>query len=99
MWFIWPVPIFLLVAAALMVVGLAGRRLFRGTFGFRRAFWCPFLKTNVDVDFRKAVWDGALVDVVGCTAFSPPGDVRCEKSCLMLGSFPAVKREVTTAGR
>jgi hypothetical protein len=96
MWLLWPVPIFLGVTAVLVGVLSAGRRLFPGTFAAKRAFRCPFRDTNVDVDFKEAVWDGSLVDVTACTAFSPSQDVRCEKSCLMLGKFPAPK-ELTTA--
>ena len=55
-----------------------------------------FGDTNVDVDFKEAVWDGSLVDVTACSAFSPPKDVRCEKGCLMLGKFPAPKELTTT---
>ena len=91
-----PVPIFLAVTAVLAGVLVGGRRLFPGTFTAKRAFRCPFRDTNVDVDFKEAVWDGSLVDVSACTAFLPPQDVRCEKSCLMLGKFPAPK-ELTTA--
>ncbi len=98
MWFVWPVPIFLAVAAILMVLVVAGRRLFPGTFSRRRAFWCPFRDTNVGVEFKQAVWDETLVDVEACTAFSPSRDVRCEKPCLLLGRFPAAKAEVV-AGR
>ncbi|MDO8479470.1 MAG: hypothetical protein Q7W02_25405 [Candidatus Rokubacteria bacterium] len=96
MWLLMPVPIFLAVTAGLVGVLVAGRRLFPGTFTAKRAFRCPFRDTNVNVDFTEAVWDGSLVDVIACTEFSPPQDVRCEKSCLMLGKFPAPK-ELTTA--
>ena len=95
MWLLWPVPIFVAVTAALAGVLVAGRRLFPGTFTAKRAFRCPFRDTNVNVDFKEAVWDDSLVDVAACSAFSPPQDVRCEKSCLMLGKFPAA-RELTT---
>jgi hypothetical protein len=93
MWFLWPVPIYLAAAAGFLVLAVAGRRLITGTFGSRQSFWCPFQSKNVDVDFEKAVWDGASTDVTACTAFSPPGNVRCEKSCLMLGRFPAIRTE------
>jgi hypothetical protein len=95
MWLLWPVPIFVAVTAVLVGVLSAGRRLFPGTFTVKRAFRCPFRATNVNVDFTEAVWDGSFVDVIACTEFSPPQEVRCEKSCLMLGKFPA-PRELTT---
>jgi len=93
---IMPVPIFAAVAVVLVGVLTAGRRLFPGTYTAKHAFRCPFRDKNVNVDFTKAVWDSSLVDVIACTEFSPPQDVRCEKSCLMLGKFPASK-ELTAA--
>ena len=96
MWLLWPVPIFVVVTAVLVGVLVGGRRLFPGTFTAKRAFRCPFRDRNVNVDFTEAVWDGSFVDVIACTEFSPPQDVRCEKSCLMLGKFPAPKELTTT---
>jgi hypothetical protein len=96
MWLLWPVPIFVAVTAVLFGVLVGGRRLFPGTFTAKRAFRCPFRDTNVDVDFKEAVWDGSLVDVTACSAFSPAQDVRCEKGCLMLGKFPAAKELTAT---
>jgi len=93
-----PVPILVAVTAGLVGVLVAGRRLFPGTVTAKRAFRCPFRDTNVDVDFKEAVWDGSLVDVTVCSAFSPPQDVRCEKGCLMLGKFPAPKELTTHRG-
>lgn len=95
MWLFMPVPIFVAVAAVLVGVLVAGRRLVPGTFTVKRAFLCPFRDRNVSVDFTEAVWDGGFVDVIACTEFWPPGDVRCDKSCLTLGKFPA-PRELTT---
>ncbi len=92
MFLVWPVPIFLAVAAVFILVLAFGRRLFPGIYLSRRAFWCPFRSTNVRVDFKTSIWDGNRLDVEGCSAFSPP--VQCEKACLLLGKFPAVKEEV-----
>lgn len=94
MWFLWPVPIYLVVAAVFVLVLSKGRRLFPGTLTSQRSFWCPFRDTNVNVDFKESVWDGDLADVSGCTAFSPAQDVQCEKSCLLLRKLPTVKPEV-----
>ena len=99
MWFLMPLPIFVAVAGVLIGVLGAGRRLFPGTFTRNRAFRCPVRDTNVDVEFKEAVWDGNLLDVAACSAFSPPQDVRCEKGCLMLGKFPAARPEMAAAGR
>ena len=85
MWLPFSLPIFVGVTAALIGVLSAGRRLFPGTFTARRDFRCPFRDTQVSVDFKEAVWDGNLVEVAACSAFSPPQDVQCEKGCLMLG--------------
>jgi hypothetical protein len=99
MWFLLPIPIFLSVAAVLVGVLSTGRRFFPGMVAARRSFRCPFRDESVAVDFKEAVWDGRLVDVAACTAFSPPRDVRCDKACLMLGKFPAVKNGVAVATR
>jgi len=96
MWLLMPVPIFVAVAAVLLGVAIAGPRLFPGTYTAKRAFRCPFRDSDVSVDFSEAVWDSSLVDVIACTEFSPPQDVRCEKKCLMLGKFPEPK-ELTAA--
>ena len=95
--FLLPIPIFLTVAVALMGVLRAGRRLFPGTVGVRHGFRCPFRDEDVGVDFKEAVWDGSLLDVAACSAFSPPEDVRCDKACLTLESFPAATAEVGAA--
>jgi hypothetical protein len=88
---LWPVPIFLGVAVVLSALIAAGRRLFVGTVTARRDFWCPFRNTNVGVDFAESSWDGRLVDVAGCSVFSPPGDVHCDKACLTLKQLPMIK--------
>ena len=95
MWLLWPVPIFLGVAAVLIALLVLGRRLFPGTYTSRRAFWCPFRGANVRVDFTKSMWDANPVDVQACSAFSPP--LQCGKACLLLGKFPAIKEEVAPA--
>ena len=95
--FLLPIPIFLSVAAVLVGVLRTGRRLFPGMVTTRRSFRCPFRDERVAVDFKEAVWDGRLVDVAACTAFSPPEDVRCDKACQTLGKFPAAKAGVAVA--
>jgi len=99
MWTLGPLPIFVAVAGVLIGVLGAGKRLFPGTFSRKRAFRCPVRDTNVNVDFKEAVWDGNLLDVAACSEFSPPQDVRCEKGCLMLGKLPETKREMPAAVR
>ena len=84
MWTLYPLPIFIVVTAVLFAVLIAGRRLFPGTFRVRRAFTCPLRAAAVNVDFKEAVWDDALVDVTSCSEFSPPENVQCEKNCLKL---------------
>ena len=84
MWLLYPIPIFVVVTAALIGVLSAGRRLFPGTFFTTRTFKCPFRETDVRVDFKEAMWDGSLVEVATCSAFMPPEDVRCDKRCLTL---------------
>jgi hypothetical protein len=85
----WTVPLLLVTAAILLALVPFGRRLFSGTYVSRRAFWCPFRRTNVSVDFRTATWDGAFLDVNACSEVPPP--LACSKDCLQLPAFPAVK--------
>ncbi len=92
---LWPVPIFLAVAVVLGVLVAAGRRLFTGTVTARRDFWCPFRSTNVGVDFAESSWDGRPVDVRGCSFFTPPGDVRCDKACLTLKPLPTIRGQAS----
>ena len=96
MFFVWPVPVFLGAAAALIVVLMLGRRLFPGTYVARRAFWCPFMRTNVRVDFRESIWDRSALDIEACSAVSPP--LECEKGCLFMAKFPPIKEEITPIG-
>lgn len=99
MGFLWPIPIYLAVAAIFAGVARAGRRLFPGTYAARRRFWCPYRSENVDVSFREAAWDGAFVDVSACSAFSPADRVRCDKGCLGLGRLPAARTEAPVHSR
>ena len=89
----WSLPIFLGVAVLLVVLYSVGARLFAGTGISRHAFWCPFRNTNVRVDFAESAWDGHLVDVQSCTAFTPPTEVHCDKACLVLKRLPAPRAE------
>jgi len=89
MWFMWPAAMFRGATAALIAVLVRGRRLLPGTYIARRAFWCPFRRTNVRVDFRRSVWDGSLLDVNACSALSLP--LQCEKACLLLDKLPAIR--------
>jgi hypothetical protein len=36
----------------------------------------------VSVEFRRAVWDHALLDVEQCSAFTPACHVTCDKACV-----------------
>lgn len=99
MWFLGPIPIFLSVAVVLVGVLRTGRRLFPGMIAARRGFRCPFRDENVTVDFEEAVWDGRLVDVAACTAFSPAQDVRCDKACRTLDKLPPARTEAALGTR
>lgn len=86
---LWPLPIFLLAAMALIAVYAVGPRLVAGSVLARQAFFCPFKQQDVSVDFRQAAWDGRRMDVQACTAFTPATNVGCEKACLALDRLPA----------
>lgn len=49
-----------------------------------RSFWCPFLKRDVTAEFQEEAWDGRPVEVMRCTAFTPPTAITCQRHCLGL---------------
>lgn len=82
----------LLAAAVLLVVLALGSRS-RVTWRATRSFRCPLRDRNVTAELEEKTWDGKRVDVVSCTAFTPPTDVRCGKDCLTLKSLPPAVAE------
>ena len=83
---VWPLVPVLVALVVLVVIGVFGRRLVTATELISRAFWCPARRQRVSVEFRRAVWDHALVDVERCSAFAPPSRITCDKACLHLTS-------------
>ncbi len=53
------------------------------------SFWCPFRDRHVTTEFQEDAWNGKLMDVQSCDAFTPPTAVACDKLCLHLKTFPA----------
>lgn len=88
---LWPLAIILAVGIVLLLVWVRGAYLFPGSRVTTRAFWCPFRGRNVQVGFAEAVWDGRLVDVERCSAFTPPTAVTCDKACLRLADVPELR--------
>ncbi len=78
---LWPLVIVVVVGVVLTAALLAGPRLFPGTRGTTRTFWCPFRGHTVSVDFEEMVWDGARTAVKRCTFFTPPTAVDCHQRC------------------
>lgn len=87
---LWAAVIVVAVAATLLAVRALENRLFSGTVTATRIFWCPFRQRNVTVTFSESVWDGRF-DVQACDAFTPPGAVGCDMSCLNLKTLPNLK--------
>lgn len=80
---LWPIALVVAVALALVVLGLMGPRVFRGTRPVSvRALLCPRRRERFDVEFKVTAWEGERVDVGRCTAFDPPSAVACDKECL-----------------
>lgn len=88
---VWPLAIVVSVGVVLAGIFAAGPRLFPGLHPSRRAFRCPFLDQNVDVEFQESVWDGKRVDVTRCSAFVPPTAVKCDKHCVGFESLEAIR--------
>jgi hypothetical protein len=47
-----------------------------------RQFWCPWKKTEVDVDFTSSRFTGKYADVLSCSVFGKDKAVNCGKRCL-----------------
>jgi hypothetical protein len=47
----------------------------------RRRLACPVSGEPVQVAFIEDTTTGRFLDVVGCSAFPDPDDVRCAKTC------------------
>lgn len=88
---LWPLVIVLVVGVMLSIAEVFGPRLFPGSRPTVRAFRCPVRQENVQVGFAESVWDGHLVDVEHCSAFTPPTAVTCDKKCVHLPGLPKVR--------
>jgi hypothetical protein len=82
---VFVVPLALLLAA----VALLG---FVGHFGpgwpviSRATFNCPFSKRRASVEFLTPSGSEKTTDVLSCSVFSEPYQVRCQKGCLELAT-------------
>jgi hypothetical protein len=82
---VFVVPLALLLAA----VALLG---FAGHFGLgrpvisRATFNCPFSKRQASVEFLTPSDSDETADVLSCSVFSKPHDVRCKKGCVELAT-------------
>jgi hypothetical protein len=56
----------------------------------RTGFFCPFTKQQVTADFLTEVGSDHPSDVVSCSAFAKPRQVRCRKACLGLAESHSV---------
>lgn len=48
----------------------------------RRAFWCPLVGRELEVDFARRQWLGESSAVIRCSAFDPPEAVSCTRRCV-----------------
>jgi hypothetical protein len=48
----------------------------------RRAFWCPFARREVEVEFARGSWFGGPSDVRRCPVFEPSEAVICGRRCV-----------------
>jgi hypothetical protein len=88
------VPLIIVLALA-TAVALSMVVRFGGMPGVTRAcarsFWCSAKGRNVVAEFDEEVWDGKLVAVKSCSAFSPPADIGCDRACLRATRLPATR--------
>jgi hypothetical protein len=76
----WGILLWAAVAGTILILApLAGATIFR-----RRRFWCSPAGGAVEVEFEEYRLAGrhGAVAVRSCSAFDPPCDVRCSRSCL-----------------
>lgn len=62
-----------------------------------RSFWCPGQARDVTADFDEEVWDGKLVAVKACSAFSPATAIGCDRACLRTKRLQAMRRTAAHA--
>ena len=77
------VPFVVLVGGILLVWAL-GHILPGSLIRSRAAFDCPFSKRRATVEFLSPPGAGQPSDVLSCSVFSEPYQVRCKKECLTL---------------
>jgi len=77
------------LALLLVTVALLG---FAGHFGpgwpviSRATFNCPFSKRRASVEFLTPTGSEKTTDVLSCSVFSQPYEIRCKKDCLELAT-------------
>lgn len=81
-----PVGVYFGAVALLWVSGLISG----GSALSRTGFYCPFTKQRVTADFVTEVGSDHPSDVVSCSAFAKPHQVRCLKACLGLAETRSV---------
>ena len=81
-----PVGVYFGAVALLWVSSLASE----GSRLSRAGFYCPFKKQRVTADFVTGAGSDRPSDVLSCSAFEKPDQVRCQKSCLGLAETHSV---------
>jgi hypothetical protein len=81
-----PVGVYFGAVALLWVSGLISG----GSSLSRTGFYCPFTKQRVTADFLTETGSDHPSDVVSCSAFAKPHDVRCRKACVGLAETHSV---------
>lgn len=61
-----------------------------GSARSRTGFYCPVTKRRVTADFLTEGGSDHPSDVLSCSAFAKPQDVRCRKACLALAETQSV---------
>ena len=84
-----PVVIYLALFGVIVLLVVLKRGVMRGvTRRVMCSVWCPLSDRRLTAKLEEEVWDGKRVDVIQCSAFSPPTAITCEKSCLRLTKRP-----------
>ena len=94
----WALPLVFVAVALVVVLPLALLLAAVALFGFaghfgprwpvisRATFNCPFSKRRASVEFLTPSGSEKTTDVLSCSVFSQPYEIRCKKGCLELAT-------------
>jgi hypothetical protein len=68
----------------LILFGIVGHLLPKSLIRSRKTFGCPYSNQQATVDFLSPLESEQPSDVLSCSVFANPSQVRCQKRCLTM---------------